>query len=66
MDFYKRISAAALPYIGVIGGLLSLFNFDFKKTQLNSIYDMDLKICAKLNFKLYSEKYNLHLDLLRV
>lgn len=49
---YKRLSASAIPYMGMIGGIAQMFNFDLKKTKGKSVYDMDLKMCVKLSRKL--------------
>jgi serine/threonine protein kinase len=65
-NLYKKMSAAALPYVSFFGGMSSMFNFDYSKVKKSSVYDMDLKICGKLNTKLYEEKANVHLELVRV
>lgn len=52
INSYKRLSACAIPYIGMIGGIAQMFNFDMNKTKSKSVYDMDLKVCGKLSRKL--------------
>jgi hypothetical protein len=33
ITFYKKLSASAIPYFGILGGLSSAFNFDFSQIK---------------------------------
>lgn len=33
INSYKKMSAAAIPFIGVLGGFSQIFNFDFSKAK---------------------------------
>lgn len=50
--FYKKLSASAIPYIGIVGGLSAAFNFDFSQLKEKNFFDLDLKLCSKLSWKL--------------
>ena len=53
---YKRLSIGAVHYIGVLGGLVRMFNTDLNWVKEKSIYNIDLDICGKLSRKLISKE----------
>lgn len=55
---YQRLSRAAVPYIGSLGGLVSMILSDIKCLKEKSIYDRDLDICGKLARNLISKELN--------
>ncbi len=53
---YKRLSTTAIPYIGIIGGLTHMINFNMSLMKEKSIYDMDMRMCGKLSRKLIDKE----------